>query len=184
MLWAHAARLAYLEDTRAHQAQVIVRLEEALARQERYSAAVQAESEARHRELSKAQPYVASLLAEIARLRQRAADDSTVHLRQALDASERRLLQERQRIGDVLEAERARSAREREETRRLDEERTRLTRDLEEERRRAAGEQERQEEVIARLTTIVDTYERSRSWRMTAPLRAAARLFARSRRSP
>jgi 2-polyprenyl-3-methyl-5-hydroxy-6-metoxy-1,4-benzoquinol methylase len=185
MLWAHAARLAYLEDTRAHQAQVIVRLEEALARQESYSAAVQAESEARQRELCKAQPYVASLLAEIASLRQRDADDSTVHLRQALDASERRLLLERERLGDVLEAERNRLAREREETRRgLDEERTRLTRDLEEERRRAAGEQERQEEVIARLTTIVDTYERSRSWRMTAPLRAAARLFARSRRSP
>jgi 2-polyprenyl-3-methyl-5-hydroxy-6-metoxy-1,4-benzoquinol methylase len=188
ILRAHAARLAFLEDTRAHQADVIGRLRQALAKQEEYVAAVTAESQAREQELTKAQPYVASLLADIDNLQSalQSIRDIPTDLRQALAASERRLLKERQRMGDALEL-RDRSLREHEEerarlTRELDEQRTRLTGLLEEERARATRELERQEQVIAWMKASIDTYERSRSWRVTSPLRAAARLFGRSQK--
>jgi 2-polyprenyl-3-methyl-5-hydroxy-6-metoxy-1,4-benzoquinol methylase len=235
VLRAHAARLAYLENTRAHQSEFIARLQEALAKHEVYIGEVTAESQRRHEELSKAQTYVTSLIAEIDKLRGelKSAGDHATGLRQALAASERRLLQERQRMGDSLKLNLNRSPREREEerllrdlknlseerqrlqeertrlagdlkdveeertrltrdlkgveeererlTRDLEEERTRLTRDLEEERARSARELERQEQVIAWMKTSIDTYERSRSWRVTAPLRAWARLVARLR---
>jgi uncharacterized coiled-coil protein SlyX len=186
MVRAHAARLAYLEDTRAHQAEVIARLQAALAKHEDYIGAVTVESQARHQELSKAETYVASLLVEIDKLRGevKSVGDYATDLRQALEASERRLLQERQRMGDALEADRNRALREREEermrlTRDLEEERTHLTRALEDEL--AARELARQEQVIAWMKTSIETYEHSRSWRVTAALRAGARLFGRLR---
>jgi 2-polyprenyl-3-methyl-5-hydroxy-6-metoxy-1,4-benzoquinol methylase len=195
LLRAHAARVAYLEDTRAHQAETITRLEEALAKNETYIRAVTAESQARHEELSKAKPYVASLLAEIDRLRHEltSVGDQATRQRQALEAAERRLLKERQRLGDTLELTNDRLRREQEHdrkafedvrihlTKELEDERRQMAREMEEERARQATERDRLEHLLAEMKASIDMYERSRSWRATAPLRAAARFFARSR---
>jgi hypothetical protein len=62
----------------------------------------------------------------------------------------------------------------------LDEARSRLAAG-QEEQARAAREREHLEQVIASMKTAIETLERSRSWRLTAPLRAAARIFARPR---
>ncbi len=208
VLQAHAARLAYLENTRAHQAETISALGETLAKHEDHIRAVTAESRRRHEELQNAESYATRLLGDIDALRGELdrAGDYAEHLKQALAASQRRLVHERVRMADALEgiqapfirelqAEHTRLARQLEEERvrgasQLAEERARGASQLAEERARAASQLadaadriQSLEQAVAHLKSGVETYERSRSWRLTAPLRAAGRVL-RGQRNP
>jgi len=180
VLQALTARVAFLESGRQHQTELIGALRQQLLRSEVHIGYLDSNIKLRDSKIKQWRDQSARLREEIDRAHQQAAASPVSDdLRRAHDASARRLVAERLHFGDEI----ARLQRDREQLAAQVREANMLAAQLRHAEALAAQQYatdcQRLDADIAHLKVLIDQYERSRSWRITAPMRAFFRALRR-----
>jgi 2-polyprenyl-3-methyl-5-hydroxy-6-metoxy-1,4-benzoquinol methylase len=183
-LQAVNGRIAFLDDGRQHQTELIGRLREQLLRSEIHIGSLTSD-------VQRCREMVTSLRGELEAEGKKHEGPSNVvdELRRAHDVTARRLIVERMRLGDAVE----RAQRERDLLAEQIGDRDNVARQRDEAHHELVRHTSHIEQMTVQIqqltaglqqsTARIDQYERSRSWRYTAPMRAAFRALGSLKRT-